>query len=85
MSTSKHLTRGRLELGGVALAIMIGGGLAFAQVAASRSVNGAAAPITGAPYFDRGWEIDNAPGGAPIGGTPTRDHGWEVDNAATGQ
>jgi len=84
MSTSKHLTRGRLELGGVALAIMIGGGLAFAQVAASRSVNAAPVPITGAPYLDRGWEIDNAPGGAPIVGTPTRDRGWEVDDAGTG-
>jgi hypothetical protein len=85
MSTPKSLTRGRIELGGVALAILIGGGLAFAQVAASRSVNAEPAPITGAPYFDRGWEVDNAPHSAPIGGAATWDHGWEVDNAVTGQ
>jgi hypothetical protein len=85
MRTNKYLTRGRLELGGVALAIAIGGGLAFAQVAASPTVDAAPVPITGAPYFDRGWEVDNAPDGAPISGTPTWDHGWEVDNAAAGQ
>jgi hypothetical protein len=85
MSTPKFLTHRRIELGGVALAILIGGGLAFAQVAASRSVNAAPAPITGAPYFDRGWEVDNAPNSGPAGGTATWDHGWEVDDAVTGQ
>ena len=83
MSTSKHLTRGRLELGGIALAIAIGGGLAFGQVMGSRSVSAAPAPITGSPYSDRGWDVDNAPAhAAPVAGTPTWDHGWEVDNAS---
>lgn len=82
---TRKLSRRKLERGGVALAVLIGGTLAFGQVAGLRAAAGAAGvPFSDAAYFDHGWEVDNAPVAPSSTGTPSWDRGWEVDNASSG-